>query len=270
MSTYIIGDIQGCYAELRELIRKIGYNPDHDRLGFAGDLVNRGPNSLEVLRYIKSLDDPIVVLGNHDLYLLGIGYGVLENRHTHTMQSILDAQDKYELLTWLRQQKLVYHDKTDQFIIVHAGLPPQWSLQEVFTYAKEVEGLLAGSKFQSLMNNMMGNNPLSWYKNLRRWQQVRYTINSFTRLRFCTPDGKLDLWNKGPADTADAGYYPWYMVAHPTIAQNRVFFGHWAALEGEVERQGFDCLDTGCAWGKELTAVCIETGEHISVPARKF
>lgn len=268
MSTYIIGDVQGCYAELQELVDKIGYNPNEDRLGFAGDLVNRGPQSLEVLRYIKNLKDPIVVLGNHDLYLLGIAYGVLDNRPTHTMQDVLDAPDKDDILSWLRQQKLFYHDADSQFVMVHAGIPPQWSLDDAKKYSADVEGMLSGNGFQKLMNNMMGNNPLSWRPNLRRWQHLRYIINSFTRLRFCTPEGKLDLWNKGPSNTAETGYYPWYMVAHPSIAKNRVLFGHWAALEGEVERPGFDCLDTGCAWGKCLTAVCVETGQHYSVPAK--
>ncbi len=269
MSTYIIGDVQGCYNELQDLLTEINFNPNQDCLGFAGDLVNRGPNSLEVLRFVKALKNSIVVLGNHDLYLLGIGYGVLEDRPTHTMQAVLQAPDKEELLSWLRHQHMVYYDKDEKFLMVHAGVPPQWSLETILKHAKEIEDLLAGPQYQDLMDNMMGNNPLSWRNSLKKWQRYRYIINVFTRLRFCTPEGRLDLWNKGPADTANANYYPWYLLAHPTVCKNRVLFGHWAALNGEVERHGFDCLDTGCAWDNELTAVCVEDGRHYSVPARK-
>jgi bis(5'-nucleosyl)-tetraphosphatase (symmetrical) len=269
MATYLIGDVQGCYQELIDLLKLINFDPSLDRLGFAGDLVNRGPESLEVLRFVKALQDPIVVLGNHDLFLLAIGYELAEHRHPHTLDAVLAAPDKLELLDWLRQQPLLYHDPALNYLLSHAGLPPQWELSEALSYANEVHKYLTGANYIKLIGQMFGNTPACWDYKLSGMARLRYIINCFTRMRLCTPQGCLDFKSKGRVSESSTAYQPWFtQLNRQQYANHDIIFGHWAALEGKVEVPYVYALDTGCAWGNSLTALRIEDKQRFSVPYR--
>lgn len=266
MATYFIGDVQGCYAELQLLLEHINFNPREDRLGFAGDLVNRGPESLEVLRFVKNLGNAFVVLGNHDFYLLALGYEAVEFHGGHTLDPVLQAPDKYELLDWLRQQPLVYYWENFNSILVHAGIPPQWSLPEVLTYAQEVSSQLKSEYFLDYLKELElhRNFNVTWNENLSKSERLRYIVNAFTHLRFCSASGELDMSNKSTHSKDPQKFRPWYEWY--TLKQ-RVFFGHWAALEGKLQDSCFQALDTGCAWGAKLTAIRVEDNCRFTVPA---
>lgn len=265
MATYIIGDVQGCYPELEHLLKVIHYDPTHDRLGFVGDLVNRGPQSLQTLRWIKQLPNPIVVLGNHDLYLLALGFECTQYSGKHTLHDILNAPDKEELLHWLRKQPLIYHDPHANFLIVHAGLPPQWSNDIAIQRAQEVERILQGDRFKQLLENMLGLKPDCWDDHLIGWNRLRYIINAFTRMRFVDSHGCLDLFSKETETVKPTVYKPWFENKDPEGVD--IIFGHWAALQGNVNKPHFYALDTGCIWGGRLTALRIEDKQLFSVPA---
>ena len=256
MSTYAIGDIQGCYDELRGLLKQLQFNPDKDTLWFVGDLVNRGPKSLETLRFIKNLPHKIIVLGNHDLHLLALHHG--HSAKEHTLQDILQAPDCEELLNWLRHQPLLHLDETLNYVMVHAGIYPLWKLTEAKRYAKEIETLLQSKKYVELIANMYGNQPKSWNENLTGWDRYRFIINAFTRMRFCSYDGKLDLENTGAPDSAKPGFVPWFNVPHRATKNIRILFGHWAALNGKADDPNVFALDTGCVWGNKLTAMKLD------------
>ncbi len=267
MATYIIGDVQGCYTELQWLLAKVDYNPQRDRLGFVGDLVNRGPDSLAVLRFIKSLPDPFVVLGNHDLYLLAIGYGAVVYKGGHTLQAVLEAPDKLELLDWLRHQSLVIYLQAFDTILVHAGVPPQWRLPELLANAEEAAMQLRGADFINQLRDLEfhRNEPMQWSSGLKEQERIRYIVNALTRMRFCTAEGTLELTNKTAQSDASKlfrPWYDWYQLPH------RVLFGHWAALEGRPVHERCEALDTGCVWGRELTAYRLEDGLRFSVQAQ--
>lgn len=268
MSTYFIGDIQGCYIELQHLLELIQFNPAEDRLGFCGDLVNRGPHSLDVLRFIKNLKDPIVVLGNHDLFLLALAYNPSAYNNPHTLHDILKAPDKFELLTWLRQQPLLHYDKEQSYLLSHAGLPPFWELSEALSYATEVHNALIGDDFQELLTHMLGNHPSCWDHYLTGYERLRFIINVFTRMRLCTLRGCLDFRSKGLESLSSPAYKPWFkLIDLEPYENNTILFGHWAALEGKVDVPHIYALDTGCAWGRSLTALRIEDKKLFSVPA---
>lgn len=270
MSTYIIGDVQGCYTELQNLLTLIHFNPEQDRLGFSGDLVNRGPDSLSVLRFIKSLGNAIVVLGNHDLFLLALAYHPEAYTHPHTLQAVLNAPDKLELLDWLRAQPLLYHDASLHYLLSHAGVPPQWGLEEALSYAHEVQNALTGESFELLLRNLVGNHPACWDRHLKGHDRLRYIINVFTRMRHCTPRGCLDFKSKERVSQSSPHYKPWFKLIHPKdYGNNSILFGHWAALEGKVDVPHIYALDTGCAWGHSLTALRVEDKQLFSVPAKK-
>lgn len=259
MSTYFIGDVQGCFDELMTLLDRINYNPKIDRLGFVGDLVNRGPKSLEVLRFIKSQKSAIVVLGNHDLHLLAVGYGMAPPSHSDTLNEILTAPDRIALLDWLRQQHILYRDKT--FCCVHAGIPPQWSIDEAQQHAQELESTLRGNNFKTFLNNMHGNLPLEWNQALTGIDRLRYITNAFTRMRLCTSTGKLELATKDKVSSDNPELKPWFEWTNTTI---NIVFGHWAALQGQCSNKRCYAIDTGCVWGNKLTAIDIDTKQRIS------
>ena len=265
MATYIIGDVQGCYHELQRLLEKINFDPASDRLGFVGDLVNRGPHSLEVIRLVKSLRDPIVVLGNHDLYLLALGFECVQYHGKHSLDATLQAPDKEDLLHWLRKQPLIYFDKKQNYLVVHAGIPPQWSVATALERAQEVEYILRGNNFKQLLENMLGIKPEKWEEDLIGWNRLRYIINAFTRMRFCDQQGELDLFSKETATPKPELYKPWFELMNPEGVD--ILFGHWAALEGKAHRPHIYALDTGCVWGNALTALRIEDKRYFSVPA---
>lgn len=197
-NTYIIGDVHGCYHELQELLALLAFNPARDRLGFVGDLVNRGPHSLEVLRFLRSLSSSsFAVLGNHDLFLLVLGYGLApEHAYKHTLHAVLQAPDKWGLLEWLRHCPLIHYEQLHSVLLVHAGLPSQWNIRESLWYADEVSVALKGPNYLTFLKDLFGNEPSQWTENLKGQNRLRYICNAFTRMRFCDSNGQLDLESK--------------------------------------------------------------------------
>ena len=267
MSTYAIGDIQGCFESLLKLLEKIQFNSKKDTLWFAGDLVNRGPQSLETLRFVKSLKtQAIVVLGNHDLTLLAVGNHVTPYKPAHhTFIDILEAPDCHELLTWLQHQPLLYHDPMLNFTLVHAGLAPQWDLAMAMALAKEVESVLQGNMAVEFFKHMYGNYPDVWDPTLEGWERLRLIVNYFTRMRFCNVMGQLEFSTTDGEEKAPPGFSPWFKIPNRKNQNVNILFGHWAALEGKTEVPTVFPLDTGCVWGKCLTAFRLEDRVKISV-----
>ncbi|WP_417567263.1 symmetrical bis(5'-nucleosyl)-tetraphosphatase [Marinobacter sp.] len=262
MTDYAIGDIQGCYDRLRDILAKVEFSPSRDRLWVAGDLINRGPSSLETLRYIESLgSSALVVLGNHDLHLLAVALGGHEARHKDTLTDILEAPDHDRLVDWLRQQALCIHDSARNLVMVHAGLPHIWSVGQAMGYAREVEEVIRGSAAEEYFTHMYGNQPECWDDHLTGMDRWRAITNYFTRMRFIAEDGTLELTTKESAGDAPEGFAPWFRF--PRNDDTRVVFGHWAALEGNTGVDRFIGLDTGCVWGGVLTMMNLDSGEKI-------
>lgn len=269
MPTYAIGDVQGCLSQLKSLLQTIQYDPSQDQLWFAGDLVNRGPESLETLRFIKNLSNTNVVLGNHDLFLLAAAVGVEQPRPGDTVDDILQAPDRDQLMDWLRQQPLMHYDEQFDCVLVHAGLLPQWDLKQALKLAKEVSDKLSGPDYQALLENMYGDQPNVWRADLQGWDRLRVIINGFTRLRFCDESGHMNLRCKGEPGSQPAGLMPWFDVPGRNNATLKILFGHWAALSAEPEIANAIPLDTGCVWGRELTALRLDDNNYFSVPGYK-
>lgn len=258
MSTYVIGDIQGCFDELQKLLEKISFDPEKDRLWFAGDLVNRGPKSLETLRFVKSLGKAAnSVLGNHDLHLLAISQGNLKHASGASLDPILKADDCEELLHWLRFRPMLLHDEQLGFTLIHAGLPPQWDLSMAKQAARELEVTLQGEKFSDYCEKMYGNKPNKWSPDLSGMDRLRFITNCFTRLRFCDAEGKLGLSEKGAPGSQDKKYLPWFEIKGRKTAKDKILFGHWSML-GLMQEKNIWSLDTGCLWGGQLTALRLE------------
>ncbi|MBB5319782.1 symmetrical bis(5'-nucleosyl)-tetraphosphatase [Marinobacter oulmenensis] len=263
MTDYAVGDIQGCYERLQDLVDKAGFSPSRDRLWFAGDLINRGPSSLAALRYAEGLGDSArVVLGNHDLHLLAVALGGHKLRRKDTLQSILDAPDCDHLLHWLRQQRLCIHDAGRNLLVAHAGVPHIWGVEKAMACAREVEAVIQGPDAEDYFRQMYGNEPACWRDDLSGMERWRAITNYFTRMRFIAEDGTLELSAKESADKAPEGYAPWFRFPRPD--STRVVFGHWAALVGQTGSDQFIGLDTGCVWGNELTLMNLDTGETIA------
>jgi bis(5'-nucleosyl)-tetraphosphatase (symmetrical) len=263
MPSYAIGDIQGCYRELRQLLELVAFDPRTDRLWFTGDLVNRGPQSLEVLRFVRELGDRAVcVLGNHDLHLLAIAQGNNCKTCRHdTLNEILTAADRTELLDWLRYRPLLHHDTMLNYTLLHAGLPPQWDLQLAQAYANEVEQQLRGPHCGEFLSHLYGDEPNAWDPDLVGWDRLRFIVNCFTRLRYCSPQGVLCLDAKGPQGTQPSGYRPWFAIADRNSRDLNIVFGHWSTLNltpAQMHRHRAYGLDTGCLWGGALTAMRLE------------
>lgn len=254
MATYIVGDVQGCCDELQALLALADFNPKNDQLWLAGDLVSRGPKSLQTLRYVKSLGDSAkVVLGNHDLHLLAIHQGIHRNKENDKLTPLLNAPDCDELLTWLRHQPLFQRHPEFNFVMVHAGISPQWSIQQAESYAKEVEVILHSQQYKQLLADMYGNHPTLWDDNLQGNERLRFIINVFTRMRFCTLEGGLDFANKlTPEQNDDPNLKPWFEISSLDKSSD-IMFGHWAAILGKVSTVGVYGLDTGCVWGNSLS-----------------
>lgn len=255
MAIYAIGDIQGCYDELQRLLQRIAFNPARDRLWLAGDIVNRGPKSLEVLRFAKSLGSrAITVLGNHDLHLLALSQGNRSHYKHGTLEQILRAPDRDELIHWLRHRPLMHHSAKRGFSLIHAGLPPQWDIATALRRAREVEKVLQGPGFHDYCHAMYGNHPDRWSDNLRGMDRLRFITNCFTRLRYCTRDGRLAMKEKGAPGGQDASLVPWFKVPGRASRGQRILFGHWSTL-GYYHGENVWSLDTGCLWGGQLTAL---------------
>ena len=253
MSVYAISDVQGCYDALRALLAKLKFDPTKDTLWFVGDLVNRGPQSLQTLRYVKSLGDrAITVLGNHDLHLLAVEAGI--KKKDTDLKEILAAPDRRELIDWLRQQPLLHHDPTLGYTMVHAGISPQWDLATAQACAQELQQVLRSDDYRAFLKVMYGDRPRKW----RRWlfgeRRLRYICNCFTRIRYCTRDGKLALMEKGAPGTQPKEFIPWFDVENRASKDLRLVFGHWSTL-GAFHAPGIYALDTGCVWGGALTAL---------------
>ena len=251
MATYAIGDLQGCFDELQALLGRIGFNPAHDRLWLVGDLVNRGPKSLQVLRFVRELGDrAVVVLGNHDLHLITQHEGFERKRKDDTFDDVLGAPDAKELVDWLRFRPMMHVDGS--WAMVHAGLVPQWTIPVALSLAKEVETALRASNYRDFLANMYGSKPARWEDGLAGWDRLRVIVNAMTRMRFCTPDGAMEFHSTGVEPPA--GYRAWYDGRHD---EKPVVFGHWSAL-GLKLGAGLAGLDTGCVWGGALTALRLE------------
>ncbi len=258
MAVYAIGDIQGCYDPLQRLLDLLRFDPAADRLWLVGDLVNRGPHSVEVLRLLHGLgEQAVAVLGNHDLTLLAVAAGQVKPKRKDTFQSILDAPDRDSLLGWLRHCPLLHHDSVLGFTMVHAGLPPQWDLALAQRGAAEVEAALRGPNYQDFLGRMFGSEPRRWKSDLSGYDRLRFTVNALTRMRFCTADGALSLAEKGPPGSQDKGLWPWFAVPDRHNTDLNIVFGHWASL-GYYRAPGIYALDSGCVWGNRLTAIRLD------------
>jgi bis(5'-nucleosyl)-tetraphosphatase (symmetrical) len=269
MATYAIGDLQGCLAPLKALLNMIHFNPTEDTLWLTGDLVNRGPESLDTLRFIYALRDSIVtVLGNHDLHLLAVAAKLRSPSPSDTLDEILQASDGKTLLHWLRQQPLLHHDPKLDYTLVHAGIPPQWSLEQAKERAREVETIIRSDNIGIFLQTMYGNTPKLWRPNLSDTERWRAITNYFTRMRFCTKEGELELNNKEGMDSPPDGHAPWFEHANRKTHNDRIIFGHWAALEGEAHCKNVFALDTGCVWGNAMTAMRLEDQEKFSVKCK--
>lgn len=267
MAIYAIGDIQGCSAEFEQLLRKIKFNKARDQLWLVGDLVNRGPDSLGVLRKVISLGhSAITVLGNHDLHLLAVAAGVAEKHHSDTFQDILQAPDSNELLDWLRHQNLIH--VSGEYVLLHAGLFPQWTVAQAQQLASEVEQVLRGDDHVELLKKMYGNKPDSWENNLQGYDRLRVITNAFSRMRICSAQGVMQFKFKGELVDIPEGYLPWYEVPGRASADKTVIFGHWSAL-GLVLKPTVIALDTGCLWGGPLTAIRLEDRKLFQVPCMR-
>ncbi len=263
MAIYVIGDVQGCFDELTALIDKISFNPKKDKLWFVGDLVNRGPKSLETLRWVKSLGNKaITTLGNHDLHLLASYAGIREVNKTSSLYHAIQAQDIKELVDWVRQQPLMHYDSTLNIAMVHGGILPCWTIKKALSYASEVESVLRSNNFQEFLKNMYGDVPNNWEKNLKSRDRLRVITNSFTRLRYCNADGALDLNEKGSPGTQSSGLIPWFEMTPRNNDDTKIVFGHWSTL-GQYEGNNVIATDTGCVWGGCLTAVRIDDESYV-------
>ncbi len=264
MATYAIGDLQGCYREFLQLVDLIGFNATRDKLWLVGDLVNRGPDSLSVLRALTELNDAIItVLGNHDLHLLMVAIGSARQQPGDTLQPILDAPDREVLLNWLRQQRLFHTE--DEYALVHAGLLPDWNIEQAAMMAREVEAVIRSDQFYDFSQKMYGNSPDHWHDSLRGEDRWRVIINAMTRLRVCSPEGRMDFSYKGSPSTIPDGLLPWFSVPNRASRHSTVIFGHWSTLGLRLQRN-LMALDTGCLWGDCLTAVRLEDRKVFQVP----
>jgi bis(5'-nucleosyl)-tetraphosphatase (symmetrical) len=268
MATYAIGDLQGCAADFKALLDQIRFDAKHDRLWLTGDLINRGPESLATLRDVMALEDRVVtVLGNHDLHLLAAASGASRLSKGDTIAEILEAPDRGVLIDWMRRQPLAYHERVGSrdYLLVHAGVLPQWGMIETLRLAAEVENELRSPRWQALAANMYGNDPDHFDESLVGMPRYRAIINVLTRLRFCTTDGVLDLKTKEGIAAANPGFMPWFEVPGRATETITVINGHWSTLGLRVTGNHLS-LDTGCVWGGALTAARLEDGSIFSVP----
>lgn len=268
MATYVIGDLQGCFDELQRLLDSLHYAPEKDVLWFAGDIVNRGPKSLECLRFVKDLGERAkMVLGNHDFHLMAAYVGLEKYRtKSDTLLPILNADDADELIEWLRHQPLLVEHGIYPALMVHAGIPPQWSIEEAKRFALEVTDVLQGSHWQdALRYKLFGSEPRQWDERLQGWARIRYILNAFVRMRYCDEHGKLEFKQKmSPENAKSSIYQPWFSFPQRKNKDKQIFFGHWSTL-GAMDAYQVHATDTGCLWGGKLTAYCLETNQRHTV-----
>jgi bis(5'-nucleosyl)-tetraphosphatase (symmetrical) len=270
MATYAVGDLQGCAEEFQALLDALSFDPAHDRLWLVGDLVNRGPQSLETLRNVRALGEAaITVLGNHDLHLLAVAHTQRRSKSQDTLEAVLQASDREELLHWLRHRPLLHHDPQLGYTLIHAGLAPQWDLEQATACAREVESALRTDRYLPFLENMYGDEPRRWSEQLTGWPRLRFIVNCLTRLRLCTQDGFIEARHKGAPVDAPAGLMPWFKVPSRRSQSLRVVCGHWSAL-GYHNSDGVLSIDTGCVWGGSLCAVRLDApaASPLFIPCR--
>ena len=269
MPTYVVGDVQGCYAELRSLLRDIDFNRGRDRLWFAGDLVNRGAGSLEVLRLVADLGDgAVTVLGNHDLHLVATACGIRKLRRKDTFHDVLEADDGDALIGWLRTRPLMHADRDHEAVMVHAGIAPAWSIDDAIGCAAELAQALHEPDFQRFLSHMYGNEPNAWEDSLAGFDRLRFITNAFTRMRYCHADGRLDFSELRPPGEQDPSLTPWYRLRRYDADRVRIVFGHWATLQVRTPLSRdlhVRHVDSGCVWGGALTALRLEDDREFHV-----
>lgn len=267
MATYAIGDVQGCFGALERLVDTFAFDRARDRLWFVGDLVNRGPDSLTTLRFVKNLGEcAVTVLGNHDFHLLAVASGNTKKRPGDTLDAVLAAPDSDELLAWLRQQPMLHVD--GRRAMVHAGLLPQWSIAKAQDLAHEVETALRGANWRAFLAQLYGNTPNSWSEDLRGADRLRVIVNAMARMRFCSADGKIEFRTKGGTAIAPPGFFPWFDAPGRASHDHTVICGHWSTL-GLMLRPNLLALDSGCVWGGSLSAVRLEDRKLFQVPCEQ-
>lgn len=264
MAQYVIGDLQGCYDQFCRLLDRINFDPDKDRLWLTGDLVNRGPKSRKTLRFVKSLGDSVIsVLGNHDLHLIALANGIrLANSNYSSLQKILSKDDCGDLIDWLRFRPLAWHSRKLNTLMVHAGLPPQWNVKTTLACAQELEQVLRSDDYVAFIEKMYGNKPGKWSPDLKGKKRLRFIVNCLTRLRMVKQSGAIDLTYTGPPEKAPAKLTPWFAIEDAKWRGTRIVFGHWSAL-GLVVNKKIISVDTGCVWGRQLTAVRLDKGPTV-------
>ncbi|MFL2697798.1 MAG: symmetrical bis(5'-nucleosyl)-tetraphosphatase [Gammaproteobacteria bacterium] len=277
MANFAIGDVQGCYIELCELLGKINFSPDRDKLWFVGDLINRGPNSLKTLDLIYSLKDSCnIVLGNHDLHLIAITEGLRDSQKSDTLDELLRSKEMNKYSNWLKEQPFVYEeqiitsDGLTTFLMSHAGIPSHWQKEKALKISNDLSNNLKNNT-KDYLTSIYGNKPESDIQELSTQEKLRVHTNYLTRMRFVDKKGRLDLKQKGGLDTKIDGYKPWFSYEREFKEEDlRIIFGHWAALKGHTGKDNFIATDTGCVWGYELTAIELETGNRIKVKNSKI
>lgn len=264
MASYAIGDIQGCYFSFQRLLEDINFDPGQDRLWLVGDLINRGAGSLATLRWLYQHRSCVTtVLGNHDLHTLAVAEGFVPVHKSDTLNELLIAPDSAELLGWMRHQHLIHRE--DGYLMVHAGLLPQWDAEQALALGREVETVLRGADYKDFLAHMYGNQPDIWSEGLAGYDRLRLITNAMTRLRVCSSEGRIDFKFKGEMDHIPTGYVPWFDAPGRRSRDATIICGHWSAL-GLRQRQNLYALDTGCLWGGKLTALRLEDKKIFQVP----
>ncbi|OCG04719.1 bis(5'-nucleosyl)-tetraphosphatase (symmetrical) ApaH [Gilliamella sp. wkB112] len=273
MANLLIGDIHGCYDEFMRLLEKVKFSSS-DTLWLTGDLVARGPNSLDVLRFVKSNNDQIrLVLGNHDLHLLSIYAKVTPPQKKDNLTSVLAAHDYDELMNWLRKQPLIQIDEQLKLIMTHAGISPQWDLETLKKCAYDLNVVLSSDSYPLFLDKMYGNFPDEWSTELQGFERLRYIANALTRMRFCYGDGRLDFYYKKLPDQVPSKLKPWFLLPSKIPSEYSIAFGHWAALNGKGTPEHVYALDTGCCWGGKLTCLRFEDKKYFkkrNIEAKKL
>lgn len=253
MALYLVGDIQGCYSELKALLKRVNFNPKHDQLWALGDIVARGPNSLKTALYLKSLGKAFnMVLGNHDLHLIAIYYGLKSAKRSDRLKKLLASKELPEIIAWLVKKPLMLQTPDKTAYLSHAGLPPQWSIEQAIECAKFAEKKLQSDKLTKWLKCMYGEKPSNWLDVNNKEEKFRYIINAFTRMRFCYTDGSLEFNCKQNIDNVSSDLIPWFEI-NPELNNTSWIFGHWASLMGKTRHDNIIALDTGCVWGNHLT-----------------
>ncbi|WP_409311242.1 bis(5'-nucleosyl)-tetraphosphatase (symmetrical) ApaH [Pectobacterium sp. B1J-3] len=254
MSTYLVGDVHGCLVELNALLAQVSFNPAQDTLWLTGDLVARGPDSLGVLRFVRSLGSAArLVLGNHDLHLLAVYAGISRSKPKDRIAELLEAPDADDLINWLRKQPILQVDEALKLVMAHAGITPQWDLDTAKICAREVESILSSDSYPLFLDAMYGDMPNHWLPELSGLPRLRFSTNVFTRMRYCFSGGQLDMLCKEPPSQAPSLLKPWFDLPRKLAEEYAIAFGHWASLEGKGTPENIYALDTGCCWGGKLT-----------------